>query len=81
MALSGALQSVLGSPVSQPTEDLEKRQGFFAITGVTEGGNAPRLELRQLAQTGLQWNLFIQSLERFQKADQSGQASYYGVAG
>jgi tyrosinase len=74
--------AVWATPV--PDEQLEERQssGFFAITGVTTGNLPLRYEIRTLQNSHpLQWNLYIQALERFQAQDQSTKASHYGIAG
>lgn len=82
LAFASALQGVYASPVADPDQTLVTRQnGVYAITGVREGGNAPRLELRQLESSGRQWNLFVQAMERMQRATQSNKLSWYSVSG
>lgn len=82
LAFSSALHGVWATPIAEPDQTLVTRQNnFYAITGVQEGGTAPRLEIRQLENTGRQWNLFILALDRMQRARQSAKLSYYSVAG
>lgn len=70
-----------GSPF-QPANILA-RQGpgsFYPITGPT-GGVQPRLEIRDLEQTGEMWNLFVLAMVEFENTDQDDISSYYQIAG
>ncbi|KAF2840525.1 Di-copper centre-containing protein [Patellaria atrata CBS 101060] len=59
-----------------------RQQQYFAITGVTDGGVQPRLEIRTLASTKPEmWNLFLLAMERFKAMDQTTRESYYQIAG
>lgn len=61
---------------------LRRRQSSFEpVTGVTEFGVQPRLEIRQLEQNVDQWNLYLLGLARFQAANQSDKLSYYQISG
>lgn len=64
-------------------ELIEKRQRAgapYAITGA-KGGVHPRLEIRDLEQTGNMWNLFLLAMADFQAMNQSIIDSYYQIAG
>jgi tyrosinase len=73
-----------GSPYQSANNKLLlARQGpgsFYPITGPT-GGVHPRLEIRDLEQTGDMWNLFVLALVEFQNTDQNDISSYYQIAG
>lgn len=56
-------------------------QAPFNVAGVQGGGVKQRLEIRQLQQTGDQWNIFLLGLARMQAADQQDPLSYYQIAG
>ena len=63
---------------------LNQRRDFntsstFAITNGT--GLVPRLEIRQLQQNTIQWNLYLLALSQFQSMNQSTTSSYYQIAG
>ncbi|KAF2438104.1 Di-copper centre-containing protein, partial [Karstenula rhodostoma CBS 690.94] len=53
---------------------------YYAITGAI-GGIHPRLEIRQLQQNPIMWNLFLLALRDFQAIDQNNIDSYYQIAG
>jgi tyrosinase len=53
---------------------------YYPITGPS-GGVHPRLEIRQLQQTGEMWNLFLLALQEFEAMDQTVIDSYYQIAG
>lgn len=66
-----------------PTDHLKIRQGpgtYYAITGPI-GGVHPRLEIRQIQQNPIMWNLFLLALRDFQAIDQNNIDSYYQIAG
>ncbi|KAK6385189.1 hypothetical protein LTR65_009590 [Meristemomyces frigidus] len=61
---------------------LQRRQGAFtSVTGITEFGIQPRLEIRQLEQNADQWNIYLLGLARFQAMNQTEKMSYYQIAG
>jgi tyrosinase len=82
VALAGVVPGAWCSQeIQSETSALEVRQsGFFPITGVQEGGSAPRLEIRQLQKRRKQWNLFIQAMERLQHEGQGKESSYYSIS-
>ena len=54
----------------------------IAITGITEFGTQPRLEIRELESAHPdQWNIYLLGLARFQATDESDELSYYQIAG
>lgn len=66
-----------------PLMSFQARQApgsYYPITGPS-GGIHPRLEIRQLQQTGEMWNLFLLALQEFQAIDQTEIDSYYQIAG
>jgi len=61
---------------------LHRRQSSLTpVTGITEFGVQPRLEIRQLEQNADQWNIYLLGLARFQATNQSDKLSYYQIAG
>ena len=72
------------SPLQAPDGKLLlARQGpgsFYPITGPT-GGVQPRLEIRELEQTGEMWNIFLLAMAEFQATDQNEINSWYQIAG
>ncbi|KAK5135710.1 hypothetical protein LTR08_004696 [Meristemomyces frigidus] len=67
---------------SLPT--LKSRQGAgstIPITGITDFGIRPRLEIRQLEQNADQWNIYLLGLARFQATNESDELSWYHIAG
>ncbi|KAL5407144.1 hypothetical protein PMIN03_007376 [Paraphaeosphaeria minitans] len=74
---------LFGKIYGTPADNLETRQGpgtHYAITGPI-GGVHPRLEIRQLQQDPIMWNLFLLALRDFQAIDQNNIDSYYQIAG
>jgi tyrosinase len=68
---------------ASPLMTFHERQApgsYYAITGAT-GGVQPRLEIRQLQQTGEMWNLFLLAMDEFEAMDQKEIDSYYQIAG
>jgi len=68
---------------ASPLMTFHERQApgsYYPITGPT-GGVQPRLEIRQLQQTGEMWNLFLLAMEEFELMDQKEIDSYYQIAG
>ena len=59
----------------------------FHVTGARGGRNAStgsrpfRLEIRDLAQAGPAWDLYIQALSQMQAKPQSDPLSYFQIAG
>ncbi|PVH98840.1 Di-copper centre-containing protein [Periconia macrospinosa] len=75
--------SVNGKPLLAADGKLVARQGpgsYYPVTGAT-GGVFPRLEIRDLEQTGEMWNLFLLALTDFEAMDQTIIDSYYQIAG
>ena len=73
---------------SLPLPRLQKRSinssSPFIITGIPANGSGPapqRLEIRQLQENPLQWNLYLLAMAEYQKMDQSDLTSYYQIAG
>ena len=64
---------------------VKSRQGASStipITGITEFGVQPRLEIRQLESAHPdQWNIYLLGLARFQATDENDELSYYRIAG
>ncbi|KAI7302472.1 Di-copper centre-containing protein [Hortaea werneckii] len=61
---------------------IRKRQnGFVPVTGITQFGVQPRLEIRELEKNADQWNIYLLGLARWQATDQRDKLSYYQVAG
>lgn len=61
---------------------IRKRQdGFVSVTGITQFGVQPRLEIRELEKNADQWNIYLLGLARWQATDQRDKLSYYQVAG
>ena len=85
-AVSTLLPAVsVASPVASSLLRLAERQSdFFAITGVTEGGQQPRLNLRELQRNPEHkdlWAIYILALQSLQAVDQKDKLSWYQVAG
>jgi tyrosinase len=81
-ALFVSFEEVVCSPLAAAGRTLYTRQNdFVVVTGVTEGGDAPRLEIRQLEANATMWNLFVQSLESMMLEDQQDKISWYQIAG
>ena len=59
---------------------LEERANNIAIVGVT-GTVSPRLEIRDLAKSATQWNLYLLGMERFKAKASTDRLSYYQIAG
>ena len=63
--------------------NVNRRQGpgaYYIITGPV-GGVHPRLEIRELQQNPIMWNLFLLAMREFQAMDQNEIDSYYQIAG
>lgn len=61
---------------------IRKRQsGSVPVTGITQFGVQPRLEIRELEKNADQWNIYLLGLARWQATDQRDKLSYYQVAG
>ena len=60
---------------------LNATTAIFAINGAATGGSQPRLEIRELAQDSVMWNIYLHAIDRFQRLDQSDPLSYYQIAG
>lgn len=60
---------------------LAARAGNIAITGAADGGQYPRLEIRDLQKNSDQWNLFLLAIEHFQAKDKNDPLSWYQIAG
>lgn len=58
-----------------------RQQSTFAVTGVTQFGVQPRIEIRQMQQDTDLWNIYIFGLVRMMQVNQSEQLSYYQIAG
>ncbi|KAH7130414.1 hypothetical protein B0J11DRAFT_602761 [Dendryphion nanum] len=76
---------VFASPVQFDLVRLAARQNSnFVITGVTEGGQQPRLNIRDLQSKPEHkdiWTLYILALRSLQEVDQQDKLSWYQVAG
>lgn len=59
---------------------LEARADFIEIKGIANTVY-PRLEIRDLARNGDQFNLYLQGMQRFQAKDKNDPLSYYQIAG
>lgn len=51
------------------------------MTGITDAGVHPRMEIRDLARNTDMMNLFLVGLYRFQQTNQQDKFSYYQIAG
>lgn len=84
-AASTLLPSVLASPVGSSLLRLAERQNdYFVITGVTEGGQQPRYNLRDLQSKPEHkdlWAIYILALQSLQAADQKDKLSWYQISG
>ena len=84
-AASTLLPLVSASPVGSSLLRLAERQNdYFVITGVKEGGQQPRLNLRDLQSNPEHkdlWAIYILALQSLQAADQKDKLSWYQVAG
>lgn len=75
----------LATPIRLSKDNLQSRQNdYYVITGVKEGGVAPRLNIRELAskpENQEMWTLFLLALERLKARDQQNKVSFYQFAG
>ena len=78
VVLLGA-SSVIARPANQPRQT--SNSSLVAITGATQGGIQPRLEIHQLQQDADQWNIYLLALQAFQAMDPSDPQSWYQIAG
>ncbi|SMQ51746.1 unnamed protein product [Zymoseptoria tritici ST99CH_3D7] len=80
--LSHQLETLAG-PTSTPLrrQSSGDGNGTFAITGITDFGTQPRLEIRELEKNRDAWNIYLLGLERFKAAPQDDKLSYYKLAG
>lgn len=53
----------------------------LAITGIAQADVQVRLEVRELAKTGAQWNLFVLGMQKLQQMDQDERTSWYSISG
>lgn len=61
---------------------IQRRQSSYElVTGITEFGVQPRLEIRQLQQNADQWNIYLLGLARWQAMNETEKLSYYQIAG
>lgn len=82
LVLSTLASPLLRHELGDGPSQLRRRQNpTVAVTGITDFGVQPRLEIRQLEQNTDQWNIFLLGLARFQQTDQSNLTSYYQIAG
>lgn len=54
---------------------------FIAVTGASQGGVQPRLEVHDLQEDADQWNIYLLALQSFQQTDPSDPISWYQIAG
>ncbi|KAH9819777.1 Di-copper centre-containing protein [Teratosphaeria destructans] len=83
VSLASATPPSLSHPIddSSAVERRDDTTGLTAVTGITQYGVQPRLEIRELQQNVDQWNLYLLGLARWQATNQSDKLSYYQVAG
>lgn len=53
----------------------------IAVTGASQGGVQPRLEIQQLQEDADQWNIYLLALQSFQQMDTSDPMSWYQISG
>jgi len=79
---SPLLSYEVDEPLGPLPQNIQRRQDAFTIvTGITEFGIQPRLEIRELEQYTDQWNIYLLGLVRFHQSDQTDKLSYYQIAG
>ena len=83
LILIGIITSIAyGAPLQNEQDShFDKRASYLAITGLASSGTHPRLEIRQLQQNTVQWNLYLLALNQFKGMSQADKSSYYQVSG
>ncbi len=78
IVLAGA-SSVIARPAHVARQ--ASNTSIVPITGPTQGGVQPRLEIHQLQQNKDQWNIFLLAIAAFQAMDPSDSMSWYQISG
>ncbi|KAF2706982.1 Di-copper centre-containing protein [Pleomassaria siparia CBS 279.74] len=80
IAAAGLLSALSSNAAPVDSSRLGYQGPYFPISGAI-GGVQPRLELRQLQQTGEMWNLYLLAMTEFQAMDQGAIGSWFQIAG